>query len=84
MLSYQKHLEKSKTTYVEHAKWALVAGGSLLLASLASFIHAVYPGWFTGTSARTVIRLYHQRLSNHPNPEYQDYIKQQSEKHNEK
>lgn len=76
-MNYKKHLAQSQTTYLEHAKWAIVAGFQLLLAALASFVHAIYPGWFTGTSAKTVIRLYHQRLADHPNKDYIDYIEQQ-------
>lgn len=78
MNKVKKHLDLSQVSYWQHAGWAIVAGAQLILAGLASFVHAIYPGWFTGTSAKTVIRLYHQRLIGHPNKEYQDYIEQQS------
>jgi hypothetical protein len=78
-MSAKKHLEKSQTTYFNHAGWAIIAGIRLIAAGISSLIHAVYPGWFQGTAARTVIQLYHRRLSHHPNPEYQAYIKEQSQ-----
>lgn len=70
------HLVESQVTYSQHCRWALVAGARLVWAGVASILHAVYPGWFPATAARTVISLYHARLQHHPNPEYQEYIKQ--------
>lgn len=69
-----KHLEKSQETYVSHGKFAFRAGFKLLKAGLASFIHALIPGYFPGTAAKTVIDLYHERLVNHPNTDYKEYI----------
>ena len=71
------HLEASKETYLAHMKWAILAGFRLIFAGVASILHGIYPGWFPFRSARTVIDLYHQRLENHPNPDYQEYIKKQ-------
>lgn len=70
------HLEASNETYAQHRRWAFLAGLRLIWAGIASIIHGVYPGWFPFTAARTVIDLYHQRLVNHPNPEYREYIAQ--------
>lgn len=72
--SSRKHLEKSQETYVSHGKFAFKAGFLLLKASLASFVHAIIPGYFPGTAAKTVIDLYHERLINHPNTDYKEYI----------
>ncbi len=70
----REHLEKSKETYFSHFFWAQLAGLRLIWAGIASMIHGLIPGFFPGTAAKTVIFLYHKRLTNHPNSEYQDYI----------
>lgn len=70
----KKHLEDSHTSYSEHLRWAVLAGFRLIWAGIASLIHAVHPGLFPGTAARTVIDLYYSRLHNHPNGEYKDFI----------
>jgi hypothetical protein len=54
--------------------FAIKAGGMLVIAGFASFIHAIVPQFFPGTAAFTVIKLYKQRLENHPNPIYQEKI----------
>lgn len=74
-LSSKEHLNKSKESYASHAHWAVIAGLRLIFAGIASLIHALIPGFFQGTAAKTVIDLYHKRLVNHPNVEYQNYIK---------
>lgn len=71
----KKHLNDSNCSYFEHLKFALYASGLLLIAGLASLVHAIFPNLFQGTSAHTVIKLYHQRLKNHPNKLYQEWIK---------
>ena len=75
----KSHLEKSQEKYGSHAIWAIVAGFRLIYAGLASVVHALIPAFFQGTAAKTVIFLYHKRLTNHPNNEYKDYIKKCSE-----
>ena len=72
--SSRKHLEKSKEAYASHAVWAFAAGIRLISAGIASILHGIIPGIFQGAAAKTVIFLYHKRLINHPNKEYQDYI----------
>jgi hypothetical protein len=69
----KKHLEESQCSYLEHFKFAIYAGILLLIASIASFIHAVVPAFFKGTAAHTVIKLYKTRLENHPNPLYKSW-----------
>lgn len=71
----KQHLEDSETTYLEHMIFAIKAGFMLLIAGVASIIHAILPQLFPGTAAFTVIRLYKQRLENHPNPIYKEKIK---------
>jgi hypothetical protein len=73
-IMFKEHLEKSKETYLSHLLFAILAGFKLLVAALASFIHGFFPNLFPGTAAKTVIDLYHKRLVNHPNKDYQTYI----------
>tara|TARA_Y100001937_G_scaffold59198_1_gene81261 strand:+ start:1292 stop:1462 length:171 start_codon:yes stop_codon:yes gene_type:complete len=46
----------------------------LIFSGIASIIHGLVPAFFEGTAAITVIKLYHKRLVNHPNPDYAKYI----------
>lgn len=71
---FKEHLTKSKETYLSHLTFAFFAGFKLLWATIASFIHGIFPNLFPGTAAKTIIDLYHKRLINHPNKEYQNYI----------
>ncbi len=73
--SFKKHLDDSNCGYFDHAKFAIYAGILLLVAGITSFIHALLLGFFKGTSAYVVIKLYNQRLKNHPNPLYQEWIR---------
>lgn len=75
-----EHLNKSQEDYVSHLRWAEISGLRLILAGLASLVHGLVPGLFPGTAAMTVIDLYHKRLIDHPNNEYQDYINRVSKK----
>lgn len=70
-----EHLKNSNISYFEHTKFALGAGIRLIWAGVASLLHAIHPSLFPGTAAKTVIDLYHNRLYNHPNSDYQEYIK---------
>ena len=73
-LSSKKHLAKSKETWGSHCVFAFIAGAKLLYAGIASIVHGIIPAFFEGTAAITVIKLYHRRLVNHPNPDYAEYI----------
>lgn len=68
------HLRASKETYASHLFWASYAGFKLIIVGFSSIIHAIVPAFFTGTAAKTVINFYHEKLINHPNKEYADYI----------
>lgn len=68
------HLESSKETYISHLIWALYAGFKLIIVGISSIIHGIIPAFFTGTAAKTIIDFYHERLIDHPNKEYRDYI----------
>lgn len=76
----KEHLEKSQEGYLNHLVWAELSGLRLILAGLASIVHGLVPGLFPGTAAITVIELYHKRLVDHPNNEYQNYINRVSKK----
>lgn len=68
------HLDASKETYTSHLLWASYAGVKMIVVGVSSIIHGIVPAFFTGTAAKMVIDFYHQRLINHPNKEYTDYI----------
>lgn len=69
------HLEDSNASYFEHLKFAIYAAMFLFVAAAASLIHAFFPFLFKGTSAYIVIKLYKERLENHPNPIYKEWVK---------
>ena len=73
-LKSKRHLAKSKETWGRHCVFAFFAGVKLIYAGIASIIHGLVPAFFEGTAALTVIKLYHRRLVNHPNPDYAKYI----------
>jgi hypothetical protein len=52
-----KHLLSRNVSYTTHFRFAFGAGIVLLLASLASIVHAILPELFTGYSERKVIAL---------------------------
>ena len=71
-----KHLQASKETYISHLFWATYAGVKLIVVGFSSIIHGIFPAVFQGTAAKTIINFYHERLVDHPNKEYTDYISQ--------
>jgi len=68
------HLESSKETYTRHLFWATYAGAKMIIVGVSSIIHGIIPAFFQGTAAKTVIDFYHDRLVDHPNKDYADYI----------
>jgi len=71
---FDKHLNTSKVTYLEHLVWAVVSGIRLIYAGVSSIIHGVVPSLFDGTAPKQVIDIYHSHLEDHPNPQYQEMI----------
>lgn len=69
-----QHLQDSNVTYLKHLKFAVYAAILLCIASVASIIHAFFPFLFKGTSAYIVIKLYKERLEDHPNPVYKEWV----------
>ena len=58
---FLQHPRSIGETYLEHQRHALGFGFSLLLASLACFIHAMVPGLFVRTGSDAITRL-HDRM----------------------
>lgn len=69
-----EHLKSSNEKYTSHLFWASYAGVKMILVGFSSIIHGIVPAFFTGTAAKTIIDFYHERLVDHPNKEYTDYI----------
>lgn len=75
VLMFDKHLKTSNVTYLEHIRWAVIAGFRLIYAGMTSIIHGVNPRWFDGVAPKIIIEIYHSHLERHPNPDYQKMIK---------
>jgi hypothetical protein len=71
---FDEHLKTSKVTYLEHLKWAIVAGIRLIYAGVTSIIHGFVPTLFNGSAPKQVIDIYHNHLEDHPNPQYKEMI----------
>lgn len=77
---FESHLSKSKVTYLEHLRWAIIAGLRLIYSGFASIIHGLLPFLFNRTAPRTIIDIYHKHLINHPNEEYKTMIQEAGKK----
>jgi hypothetical protein len=58
---FLEHPRSVGESYLQHQRHALGFGFSLLLASLACFIHAVVPGFCVRTGSTAITRL-HERM----------------------
>lgn len=58
--SISNHLKESDMTMSYHCRHGLVNGFRLIIAGIASIIHAVLPFWFKSYSPKVVIRLYYE------------------------
>ena len=76
---FHEHLTVSKVTYVQHLKWAVVAGVRLIYAGITSIIHGFIPSLFDGSAPKQVIDIYHNHLEDHPNPQYKKMIEKAKE-----
>ncbi len=74
------HLEKSRTTYTAHLKWAVYSGFILIGSGIASIIHGFIPPLFEGSTAKTIIEMFYRNLYNHPNKDYQYKIMKEMKK----
>jgi hypothetical protein len=77
---FDEHLKTSKVTYLEHLKWALLAGVRLIYAGVTSIIHGFIPSLFNGSAPKQVIDIYHNHLEDHPNPQYKEMINKAKER----
>lgn len=68
------HLAQSQMTYRYHLRDGIEKGALQLYWGLTSFIHAFVPGFFTGTAAKGNIRIFYEKLYQHPNPEFRALI----------
>ena len=66
----QRHLTETGMGYNEHRRRAWRIGGALLTAGAACVIHGLFPGRFTDTATRTIVRLNDELKAGHgPNTE---------------
>lgn len=68
------HLAQSQMTYGYHLEDGIKKGFLQLYWALTSFVHAFVPGFFTGTAAKGTIRIFYEKLYQHPNPEFRALI----------
>jgi hypothetical protein len=59
--SFNEHPNTVGETYWEHMVFASKFGACMLMGSLACFVHAVFPFWFTKTGSTMITRL-HERV----------------------
>ena len=58
---FLEHPRSLGMSWARHGAGAVKIGVELLGASLACFVHALVPGWFTQTAGRTITRM-HQHM----------------------
>ena len=61
---FLQHPRSIGESYLEHQRHALGFGFSLLLASLACFVHAIVPGLFVRTGSTAIARLHDRMVAN--------------------
>lgn len=79
---FEDHLNKSKVTYFQHLRWAVIAGLRLIYSGFTSILHGIFPSLFDGVAPKTVIDIYHSHLLGHPNTDYKKMI-EEAEKRND-
>lgn len=60
---FLQHPRSVGESYLEHQRHALGFGFSLLLASLACFVHAIVPGLCVRTGSTAIARLHSQMVT---------------------
>ncbi|MDX1709620.1 MAG: DUF6356 family protein [Rhodovibrionaceae bacterium] len=61
---FTKHPASVDETYGEHMVMAASFGGRMFLASLACFVHAVFPFLFERTGSKAISELYERMVTN--------------------
>lgn len=60
---FTSHPASVNETYLQHMRFALSFSGTLLLAAMAAFTHAIFPFLFEKTASKLIVGLT-QRLDN--------------------
>lgn len=71
----QTHLEKSKMSYAVHFYHAFSLGLVLIVAGIASVIHALCPFILPAYSANKVTRIFYRVVIKSANPDIQNFRK---------
>ena len=61
---FKKHLNEAGKNYIEHFKFAFMAGFILMYAGITSITHALIPSLFPFTSQKIVKKLLDQSMNN--------------------
>jgi hypothetical protein len=61
---FSDHPASVGETYLQHGRYALGFGWTMLRGSIACFLHAMFPWAHTRTGSNTVIRLYDRMVIN--------------------
>ena len=61
---FSDHPASVGETYLQHCRYALSFGGTMLRGAIACFLHAMFPWAHTRTGSNTVIRLHDRMVIN--------------------
>ena len=54
----KEHLDLTNETYVQHFKFAICVGLSMIYGGMQAIIHAIYPGILTKAASTKIKKLY--------------------------
>ena len=54
----KEHLDLTNETYVQHFKFAICVGVSMIYGGMQAIIHAIYPGILTKAASTKIKKLY--------------------------
>ena len=54
----KEHLDLTNETYVQHFKFAICVGVSMIYGGMQAIIHAIYPGILTKAASSKIKKLY--------------------------
>jgi len=54
----KEHLDLTNETYVQHFKFAICVGISMIYGGMQAIIHAIYPGILTKAASTKIKKLY--------------------------
>ena len=61
---FHDHPRSVGETYVEHLQAASFFAGTMIVAGIACFVHAIIPGLFVETSSKAIERLHDRMIVN--------------------